>query len=84
MILSISFPGEHIERGKNGWVYPFRDNVAERTYLEVWNHAHQAEATGDVQYGVKGKSVVLDIQRVPEETPLDYMHLVLEGKNLVQ
>ena len=76
-------PGELIDpknRTVRGWVYPFRENVVKRTFEEVWKHAHDAEETGTEQFGVKGKSVVLDIQKVPEEAPLDYMHLALIGK----
>ena len=32
------------------------------------------------QFGVKGRSVVLEITSVPKGIPLDYMHLVLEGE----
>jgi len=73
-------PGERISRDTLGWVYPYKENIRIRTYNEVWTHAHLADANGTEEFGVKGKSVILDIQRVPEETPLDYMHLVLEGK----
>ena len=72
-------PGERIEPNKLGWVYPYKENVRLRSYDEVWAHAHIAEQTGSEKYGIKGKSVVLDVQKVPEETPLDYMHLVLIG-----
>ena len=78
-------PGELInpnKRSERGWVYPYRENVRKRKYEEVWSHANNAEASGKEVYGVKGKSVVLDIQKVPEETPLDYMHLVMIGKFL--
>ncbi|XP_066935956.1 uncharacterized protein [Clytia hemisphaerica] len=62
------------------WVYPYKGDQRDRKYAEVWRDAHLAEVNGAEENGVKGKSVVLDIQRIPEEAPFDYMHLVLEGE----
>ena len=72
-------PGENNQESGT-WVYPFKPNILLRTPIKVWNHANLANVQDSEVFGVKGKSVVLDIMKVPDETPLDYMHLVLEGE----
>ena len=71
-------PGENNQESGT-WVYLFEPNILLRTPIEVWNNANLADIQGSEVFGVKGKSVVLDIMKVPNETPLDYMHLVLGG-----
>ena len=51
-----------------------------RTATESIAYADLAEETGSAVMGWKGRSVVLDIIEIPNQTPFDYMHLVLEGE----
>lgn len=74
-------PGERLNQDSLVWVYPFTEEEVElRTHANTCYHAEIAEQTGEIMFGVKGYSVVLDIINIPTEIPLDYMHLVLEGE----
>ena len=51
-----------------------------RTATESIQYADTAEETRSTVMGWKGRSVVLDIVEIPDQSPFDYMHLVLEGE----
>ena len=76
-------PGRKLQPNSMVWIYPFQDEVSkaqDRSPEDVILHAETADATGQQFFGLKGKSVVLDVVQVPFELPLDYMHLALEGE----
>ena len=51
-----------------------------RTHDTFLLHAEVAELNNSAYFGVKGKSVLIDITTIPSEIPFDYMHLILEGE----
>ena len=74
-------PGQKLRPNCLVWIYPYLDEEAPlRTHEEVCLHADAGEQNGGDVFGVKGRSVVLEITSVPKGISLDYMHLVLEGE----
>ena len=76
-------PGQKLQERSLVWIYPYQE-VNERAPLrnhdELILHANLADQEGCPFYGVKGYSPVHEILKLPQEIPLDYMHLVLEGE----
>ena len=67
-------------------IYPPSDKHILRTTDDMRRWASKAERTGQVQYGVKGRSILGEHIEYPQCIPVDYMHSVLEGtfKNLMR
>ena len=74
-------PGCQLRQGSLVRIYPFqeeRERAAKRTNEEFRVHAVAAEQTNSTFFGIKARSLVLDIMSIPDEISFDYMHLVVE------
>lgn len=76
-------PGQKLCRDSLVWIYPYQDEnerASKRTHDELELHGNAAEQNNTIFFGVKGRSVLLDIMNLPDEIPFNYMHLVVEGE----
>ena len=60
-------------------IYPPTDTHVLRTDEDMRRWALEADKTGQVQFGVKGTSILASHLEYPQCIPVDYMHSILEG-----
>ncbi|XP_028403523.1 uncharacterized protein LOC114526207 [Dendronephthya gigantea] len=74
-------PGQKMVGPGNKRVYPYTSTpFPRRTHEDTVAYAQIAEETGETVFGVKGRSNVHSILKIPDMLTFDYMHQVLEGE----
>ena len=68
--------GEHISRRH---IFSPREQHTPRTESHVKRCVRRAEASGNAEFGIKGKSILSAHLEITNAVPVDYMHAVLEG-----
>ena len=65
---------------KTGGKFLVLGNMKISVSISACQHTNAADVQGSRFFGIKGASVLLQIMRFPDEVPIEYMHLCLEGE----